>query len=238
MKKIIRNLIPEEYRKRISDIKNIYFNGFSIKSYSQEGEDIILKRIFETQQKGFYIDVGAHHPMRFSNTYLFYKQGWKGINIDAMPGSMILFNKIRSKDINLERAVSNKKTALTYYMFNDSALNGFSEKLSIQRDGLMEYKIISTKKIDTYTLEEILDEYLPDNQPIDFLSVDVEGFDAEVLKSNNWAKYIPKVVLVESLTSDLENMQHNEVYNFLNERGYRLYSKTVNTLIFRLKHGN
>ncbi len=235
MKKIIKNLIPQKYHKQISDFINLYFDGFSLKSYSQEGEDLILRRIFETQQKGFYVDVGAHHPMRFSNTYFFYKQGWQGINIDAMPGSMKLFDRIRPRDINLERAVSNQKTVLTYYIFNEPALNGFSEKISIQRDGLREYKITSTKKIHTYTLKEILDEYLPKSQPIDFLSIDVEGLDFEVLKSNNWDQYAPKVVLVESLKLDLEKMMHNEVYKFLNERGYILYAKTVNTLIFKLK---
>jgi len=235
LKKIIKNLIPQKYHKQISDFINLYFDGFSLKSYSQEGEDLILRRIFETQQKGFYVDVGAHHPMRFSNTYFFYKQGWQGINIDAMPGSMKLFDRIRPRDINLERAVSNQKTVLTYYIFNEPALNGFSEKISIQRDGLREYKITSTKKIHTYTLKEILDEYLPKSQPIDFLSIDVEGLDFEVLKSNNWDQYAPKVVLVESLKLDLEKMMHNEVYKFLNERGYILYAKTVNTLIFKLK---
>jgi hypothetical protein len=57
-------------------------------SYSQEGEDMVLYRTFETVKEGFYVDVGAHHPDRFSNTYKFYKQGWRGINIDAMPGGM------------------------------------------------------------------------------------------------------------------------------------------------------
>ena len=70
--------------------------------YSQQGEDIILHRMFEWQEQGFYIDVGAHHPTRFSNTYKFYKRGWTGINVDAMPGSMTAFNRLRPKDINIE----------------------------------------------------------------------------------------------------------------------------------------
>src|SRR4051794_14772116 len=67
-------------------------------SYSQEGEDMILRRFFEEHGKGFYVDVGAHHPKRFSNTYSFYKQGWSGINIDAMPGSMARFRRVRPRD--------------------------------------------------------------------------------------------------------------------------------------------
>lgn len=80
------------------------------------------------------MDVGAHHPKRFSNTHYFYKKGWRGINIDAMPGGMRLFRKIRPKDINLEIAISDKKRVLTYYVFNDHALNGFSKGLPTERD--------------------------------------------------------------------------------------------------------
>ncbi len=82
-----------------------------------------MSRYFENKKTtGFYVDVGAHHPLRFSNTYKFYKRGWHGINIDAMPGSMDLFNRLRHRDINLERAVSDSKQILTYYAFNEPAL--------------------------------------------------------------------------------------------------------------------
>lgn len=86
---------------------------------------MILRRIFENVENGFYVDVGAHHPKRFSNTFYFYKKGWSGINIDAMPGSMSLFNKIRPRDINIEAAVSNEKEEVIFYIFNEVALNTF-----------------------------------------------------------------------------------------------------------------
>ena len=129
LKKLIKFILPRKVVRVITDLKNYYLDGYALKSYSQEGEDMILRRLFENQTKGFYVDVGAHHPIRFSNTYFFYKKGWRGINIDAMPGSMKLFNKIRPRDINIEKAISDKKEVLTYYVFNDPALNGFSKKL-------------------------------------------------------------------------------------------------------------
>mgnify|MGYP001334584774 CR=1 FL=1 len=86
---------------------------------------MILNRIFGNQAKGFYIDVGAHHPKRFSNTYLFYKRGWSEINIDAMPGSMKIFDKQRPRDINIEKPVSNEKKIMDFYIFNEPALNSF-----------------------------------------------------------------------------------------------------------------
>src|SRR5690554_5496726 len=77
-------------------------------NYSQEGEDQVLKRIFENQNSGFYVDIGAYHPFKYSNTMHFYRQGWRGINIDASKNSMVEFNKHRPKDINIELAVSDQ----------------------------------------------------------------------------------------------------------------------------------
>ena len=103
------------------------YSPWAQRSWSQEGEDMVLRRIFE-KKNGFYVDVGAHHPIRFSNTYFFYRIGWSGINIDAMPGSMQAFKKSRVRDINLELGVSNHNANLDYYIFNDTALNTFSVK--------------------------------------------------------------------------------------------------------------
>jgi len=173
-----------------------------MKSYSQEGEDMILRRYFETQQKGFFVDIGAHHPKRFSNTYAFYKMGWHGLNVDAMPGSMVAFNKQRKKDINIEAAISNATVEMTYYIFRDPALNSFSKELADYRESLgIGCNIISTATIITKKLEEILDTSLPVNQVIDFMSIDVEGLDLEVLKLNNWDKYDPRIILSEILTA-------------------------------------
>lgn len=232
LKKIIKQILPKNIIKLFSKIKNDYFNSYATESFSQEGEDMILKRLFENYQTGFYVDVGAHHPKRFSNTYYFYLQGWHGINIDAMPGSMEAFNRIRPRDINIETPVSGKKEILTYYAFNEPALNGFSKELSEERDRLGNYFIKFTKDIETATMEEILDSNLPKNQQIDFLSIDVEGLDFMVLKSNNFEKYKPKVILIEILESSLSEIEDHEIANFLAQQNYTIYAKAVNTVFF------
>jgi FkbM family methyltransferase len=205
-------------------------------SYSQEGEDMMLARFFSEQTTGFYVDVGAHHPQRFSNTYYFYLKGWRGINLDAMPGSMENFNKLRPEDINLEFPISDSNQSLTYYEFNEPALNGFCEKTAHERDGLRHYKIIGQEKLQSYTLAEILDKYLPLNQEIDFLNIDVEGLDYQVLKSNDWKKYRPKVVLVEDLNLYyLNKIDESKIAVFMEQQDYQLYAKSVCTLIFTAK---
>ena len=133
MEKNIKNIIPRWLSDKIEDFILNYFDKYAIKSYSQEGTDMILRRILGNVENGFYVDVGAHHPKRFSNTFYFYKKGLSGINIDAMPGSMKLFKKARPRDINIEAAVSNEKKELTFYVFNELALNTFDSKLVSER---------------------------------------------------------------------------------------------------------
>lgn len=232
LKNLFKTLLPKTVKIKIKRAMHILCDGFSTKSYSQEGEDMILRRLFEKQNTGFYIDVGAHHPKRFSNTYFFYKKGWSGINIDAMPNSMALFNRIRPRDINIEKPISNTQDTLTYFMFNEPALNGFSKELSEKRNTKGRYFIKSQIDIQTDTLNHILDSHLPALQEIDFLSIDVEGLDFQVLQSNCFSKYKPKVILIEILSSRLDEVVTDPISVFLKQYNYSIYAKAVNTVIY------
>jgi len=205
-----------------------------VRSWSQEGEDQILRRIFEGQAVGFYVDVGAHHPQRFSNTYLFYKRGWCGINIDAMPGAMKVFDSTRPRDINLEMGIGSSDDELDYYVFNEPALNGFSKELSEQRhEADTAYQVKEVIKVDVLPLSQVLDCHLNNGQEIDFISVDVEGLDFDVLKSNDWSKYRPKFVLAEILGSSLHEIEQSEIGQFMRDQNYVLYAKCMNTVFFK-----
>jgi FkbM family methyltransferase len=161
--------------------------SFASLSYSQEGEDRVLARLLgDTAEPGFYVDIGAFHPMCYSNTCAFYKRGWRGINIDARPGGMELFNRLRPRDVNLELAISDESQTLTYYQFNEPAFNGFCKEHALRWDGVAQYKIVGTTEIGALPLAEVLAKYLPVGQSIDFLNVDVEGLDEKVLRSNDW----------------------------------------------------
>lgn len=197
---------------------------------------MVLRRIFEpgSNSSGFYVDIGAHHPLRFSNTYFFYRHGWRGLNIDAMPGSMSEFDRRRPRDINLEIPVSKTAREMTYYRFNDPALNGFDRELSLARDRESSiFHIVDEIPMTTRKLSEVLQEHLPPNTEIDFMNVDVEGLDLEVLESNDWNRFKPKIVLVEILETRLEQITENEIFRYLKSMGFEFYAKTVNTVFFR-----
>ena len=231
----LKNYLPEIIYKPVIKFYDDHINLFYVKSFSQEGEDRILDRIFDQKKEGFFVDVGAHHPKRFSNTYYFYKRCWRGINIEARPGSKKIFDKYRPRDINLETAVSSENRTLIYYMFNDSALNGFSENVAKSKNGLGDYRIINKIKLKTQPLSEILEKHLKENEHIDYLNIDVEGLDYDILLSNDWNKFRPSIILVEDCDFDLQNVSQSEIYRFLLKKGYKLIAKTFNTLFFRLE---
>lgn len=208
---------------------------FHQRAYSQEGEDLILYRMFQGRSSGFYVDVGAHHPMRFSNTHLFYELGWTGINIDAQPGSMDAFRRLRPRDFNVEAAIARTSgERRTLYVFNEPALNSLDEQLAHSREGGPDQRIvISEHSVLTCTLREVLEAHLPAKQHVDFLSVDVEGLDLEVLQSNAWDLHRPTYVLAECYGVPWSRLGQEPVSRYLDLQGYDLFAKTVNTVFFK-----
>jgi FkbM family methyltransferase len=200
-------------------------------SYSQEGEDLALDRLIGPKKNGFYVEVGCHHPFRFSNTFLFYGKNWSGVCIDPLPGTAALFKKLRPRDIVVEMGVSEKSSWLTYYMFNEPAFNTFDEKLAKERDGLKSCQLINRKEVQTDSLESILDGVNTPSE-IDFFSIDVEGFDLIVLQSNNWDKYRPRFIIAEALNADLENLSKDALSIYLASHGYRPCIRTGLSVIY------
>jgi hypothetical protein len=165
IKKSIYDAFPAKFKLFLAqEIANRHdYSRFLNTSFSQEGEDIILSQLFYGITDGFYLDIGAHQPIQYSNTYRFYLHGWHGINIDAMPGSMDAFNKLRPKDINIESAISNRGDVLNYYMFDAAGLNTLSEEHAneMEKQG---YQLTKTIQIKTDKMYEVLEKHLPVNQ--------------------------------------------------------------------------
>jgi hypothetical protein len=202
------------------------------KSYSQCGEDMVA-RFYLHQKKGFYVDIGAFHPKNLSNTYHFYLKGWNGINIDGSKHSIELFNKIRPDDINIHCCVGMTKNVseVDFFMFERAELNTF--KKEILPDILLYHhqSPIRIEKIPFQSLESILEKHLPPNTSIDLLTIDAEGADEEILISNNWDKYRPKVVIVEKHCSIYDFMK-TEMHQFLVNNNYTLGGYSRHSFIF------
>lgn len=212
-------------------LKKMFTRNFHKTYYSQSGEDIVVSEIFKKKKDGYYVDVGSFHPVHYSNTYLYYKRGWSGINIDPNPRSIKLFNIYRKRDINLNIGISGISEKKKYYMFNHASCNTFSEE---QKDTMIKksyIKLIGEESIQCEPLSDILQQY--SKKPIDLLSIDTEGFDLNVLKSNNWEKYRPHVIIVENTEFDLDHAGSDPIYTYLKSKNYTLYAKTGLSLIFK-----
>ena len=207
---------------------------FQNESWSQHGEDNIIISLLNYKKNGFYVDIGAHHPYRFSNTYKLSQMGWRGINIDPLPGSKKLFDEARPSDINIEIGISDSDDILIYNIFEEGALNTFSSEMVIKAYVDYAVKPVSKRKVKVITLADCLEKYMPDEVSIDLMNIDVEGFDYRVLVSNNWSKYKPKVIVCEINNAEISKIINSDIYTFLSRNGYRFVAKTVLSCIFVL----
>jgi FkbM family methyltransferase len=204
-------------------------------SYSQSGEDLIIKFIFDTLQvkNPFYVDIGAHHPYEFSNTALFYKLGGRGINIEPNPDLFKLLKKYRKKDINLNIGIAAQKGEMQFYIMTSPTMNTFSKQAA---DDLSNNHSISIKNVINVrvdTISNISKNYIK-GKKIDLLSLDVEGLDFEILKTIDFLKFFPIVICVEtrSYSEKGKGVKDYEIINFLQNKGYTKYADTYINSIF------
>jgi hypothetical protein len=197
-------------RQMIQRFKEGTLNCFPKIHYSQWGEDLFLKEYFE-KRTGFYVDIGAYHPFRFSNTALLYSAGWNGLNIDARPGSKKLFDFWRKRDINIEAMIGNGEF-VHYEKRKDGSLNG------IGNTGDM---------VKTRRVMEILRENIPNDQKIGLLTIDLEGLNFQALEQIDFDVYRPEIIIIER---DGDDAVLNES---MSGKKYFLIAKTLGNNIYK-----
>ncbi|WP_167880209.1 FkbM family methyltransferase [Leptospira fletcheri] len=205
-------------------------------SWSQEGEDVVLCELIGNRTSGFYVDIGAHHPFRFSNTQFFYNKGWRGINIEPTPGAIIEFERYRREDINLQIGIGVSKNPIDFFCMTDPALNTFNRERALALESSTTYKIDKTVSIPVFELKEILSKYCH-GRKIDFLTMDVESKEEEVLLSNDWESYRPEYLMIEILNFDPENPGKSKIHEYLRAQGYSLVAYTGRTIFYKNGRG-
>lgn len=200
--------------------------GVARVSYSQQGEDLALQRIFEGVARGFYVDIGAFHPKQYSNTLNFYNKGWKGLNVEPNKNNFLHFSSMRPNDINVNCGIGTSKDSMTYYEFSSPELNTFNQAHKEHWQRQQGFNLVGESQVVIQTLKDLLDQNLPAGTNIDFLTIDVEGQDLDVLKSNEWEIYRPRIIVVEESFYELSSLESSEIYKFLRTKHYRLISIT------------
>ena len=194
-----------------------------------DNEDTAILDYFKDKKNGFYVDVGCYHPIHRNNTYLLYKQNWRGINIDVSQFSDELFDYLRQDDLNYNCAVSNKNEKVK--LFFQKELSQLSTIENDQAKKVFQGNI-KEKEIQAFTLDEILNRDKYRNVKIDFLNIDVEGADFKVLNGLSFQKFNPELICVEIHDKEIKE---SKTYNFLKDKNYQLIWSGVFSHLFSLK---
>jgi len=220
-------------------LKEIYYKKYSKKSYSFNNVDLVIDYLLKDIKNGIYLDVGCNHPIKYNNTYLLYKRGWSGINIDLDNSSIKEFNKFRKKDYNIVAVVSNKEELKKTYIFHDrSAIN------TVESD-IVNLKKNKPKNIiekESTTLNKIIENSPFKNKKINLLTIDIEGHEFSALENFEFSKYNIDVVVVELLDKKIKKMEmwtqsidfvlKSNIYNLLLKNDYKLINWIHSDLIF------
>lgn len=187
-------------------------------SYAQNREDALLARLFAGDSPGRYVDVGASGPVLHSVTKHFYDRGWSGINIEPVPEAYRSLYEARPRDTNLSVAAGRTRGQATLWIAPDHlvGLSTIDPHLAdtYQREDLG----FQPMTVDVVPLADILDEH---PGPIDFLKVDVEESEADVLAGADWDHHRPRVVLVEATVPNSQEQNHHLWEHILTDAGYR-----------------
>jgi FkbM family methyltransferase len=210
-KYVLRSIYLES-RKRLFVywVKLTYKNGDNT-TYSQYAEDLFIDKMLGYKKTGSYIDVGANHPDTLNNTKKFYERGWRGINIEPNCINYKLFLEKRSGDMNLNIGVGNSKVPLIFYSFQPDTLSTFLKDVAekLVREGFV---LIEKKEVDILSLSDIFVKM--NNNRVDFITIDTEGYDEEVLRSNDWENNRARVVCIE----DESGHEHDAFFSKIDYR--------------------
>ena len=226
-------------------IKKLYYEKYVKKSYSISNVDLIIDRMFSNLDNGIYIDVGCNHPIKFNNTYLLYKRGWKGINIDLDSKSIKEFKKFRPHDYNVQKIVSNDEEEKEIFIYHErSAINTLSKEL-------VDYRKTKPKKIfkeKSTTLNKIIEQSPFRNLKINLISIDIENHEYEALENFNFNKYKVDTIVtewtditqkkLEIYNQSLELIQSSKIYKLLIKNNYKLINWVNSDLVFIRKDFN
>jgi len=216
---------------------NLYFRNLKYllkNNYSQFGEDIFLQKYFN-KKKGFYIDIGCHHPFRYNNTFNLYKKGWSGLNIDLNFLSIDLFNVMRPRDKNICSIISDKEGTINYYVPNKNLL---SPEITIDKNFSKKYKkhhgnLYEAFKGNSVKWKSIERKYRKLLKKVDLLKIDIEGSDLKVLKSINLKKLNSTLIMVEAPNSD--EVSKKKIINYLKSKKYIIIYDNKLNVIFKKK---
>jgi hypothetical protein len=226
-------------QSKMNILKKIYYEKYTKKSYSFNNIDLIIDYLLKDIENGIYIDLGCNHPIKYNNTYLLYKRGWSGINIDSDRTSIELFKKFRKNDTNINKVISYNEDIKKLYIYHQrSTINTLTKELVDAK------KNKPTKEVYEHstTLNKVIENSPFKDSKINLLTVDIEGHEFEALKNFNFLKYKIDIIVLELLNKNLSKIEmynqsidfvlKSDIYNLMLNNNYKLINWVHSDLIF------
>ena len=220
---------------RIADYLRRQAGIYYRKSWSQCGEDLILRYLFDLLRiaRPSYIDIGAHHPYYYNNTYLFYRQGSRGVNVEPDPSLHSHLLRNRRHDVNLNIGIGPRAAELDFYVMSSRTLNTFSASEAHKHVDEHGLNIVDTLRIKVQTFAHTVDAHM--QRTPDLVSLDVEGLDLDILRSIDFSRYRPHVFCVETVSyaeRDGSGVKNAPIHELMLQSGYKLYADTYINSIY------
>ena len=223
--KIKKFLINHQLSYYFYKIFKLFKNQGKGNYFGEFGEDILINRFFRKKSEGFYVDIGCYHPTKGSLTYYLYKKGWRGLNVDLSKVSIDLFKLARSKDYNIQAAITDFDGETQF--FENGMIN---QQNTLENSGINLKKI----KINAFKLQTLLDKLNINH--IDFLNIDAEGSDYKVISSLNLKKIRPTMICIEENRYDIKDIINDRIQNLMNSNDYFLFSRVGVSSIYIDNH--
>ena len=230
-KKILLPFIPRKVKNSLKDsilsfpyhvLSNLFFQLKQKKFYGQTAEDALLQRLLP-EKKGTYVDIGGGHPIKFSNTYSFYRRGWTGISVDAIKSNTVLYRFMRPRDKVIHALIGNDRELKDFHVFEPYGLSTADPEVAQEVLKIKDVRLLEINRIKSIPLSDIAPAVTPETPS--FLSIDVEGLDLMVLMTNNWLKFRPRFICVENWKGTGRSKE-GEIEFYLKSENYSLIAFT------------
>lgn len=206
------------------------------RSYAQCGEDLIVSSAFSILgiSNPSYLDLGAHHPTYLSNTYYFYRQRRYGVCVEPDPVCFKSFQKKRKRDVCLNVGAGIEANAeADFFLMSAATLNTFSQEEAERIDKETSYKIIQQIKVPLVPINQIIEQHF--RSAPNFVSLDIEGLDLELLHSFDFDRWRPEVFCIETVVfseSRSGSVKTTDIIQFMKKQGYFVFADTYINTIF------
>lgn len=206
--------------------------------FGQWAEDVLVRKLFPKNKKnGIYLDIGAYHPFTHSNTAHLWMKGWQGFNVDANPNTIRLFEKYRSKDTNVWTAIIPKadydsgihEVSLMLPSKSDYS-SGVAATGTVNNSIGSERRFTDKKLVPAISIAALIEKFKIAN--IDYLNIDIEGYDEAILSEIDFSSISPAVVTIEDYSENFENLVSSRITSLMNKNGYLLTGRAGPTSIF------